>query len=66
VKPEGILQFFRYDHLPAQLAAVSQPFAEHAHEIVATIPQNPERTVALRKLLESKDAAVRAVLYKDA
>lgn len=29
------------------------------------VPRNPERTVALRKLLEAKDAAVRAVLFKD-
>lgn len=28
----------------------------------AEIPGGPERTVALRKLLESKDAAVRATL----
>ena len=29
------------------------------------LPRNPERTVALRKLLESKDAAVRALIAKD-
>lgn len=29
------------------------------------LPRNPERTVALRKLLEAKDAAVRARLAKD-
>ena len=28
------------------------------------LPRNPERTVALRKLLEAKDAAVRAALTK--
>jgi len=27
------------------------------------LPRNPERTVALRKLLEAKDAAVRAALF---
>jgi hypothetical protein len=32
---------------------------------VRPLPRNPERTVALRKLLESKDAAVRALLAKD-
>jgi hypothetical protein len=30
---------------------------------VGKLPANPERTVALRKLLEAKDCAVRAVLY---
>jgi len=39
-------------------------FALLANEIVATIPRNPERTVALRKLLEAKDCAVRAMLYQ--
>jgi hypothetical protein len=35
-----------------------------AEQIVETLPRNPERTVALRKLLEAKDCAVRAALYK--
>lgn len=30
------------------------------HHIVTSLPRNAERTVALRKLLEAKDAAVRA------
>lgn len=59
---EHILQFFAYTHLPAHLQAVSKPFGELANQIVATLPRNPERTVALRKLLEAKDAAVRAVV----
>lgn len=29
-----------------------------------TVPRNSERSVALRKLLESKDAAVRAAIAK--
>ena len=62
--PEHIMQFFAHAHLPPHLAAVSQPFAEHAQRIVETLPRNPERTVALRKLLEAKDAAVRALLAK--
>lgn len=61
---EPILQFFAYAHLPAHLQAVSKPFGEMAEQIVATLPRNPERTVALRKLLEAKDCAVRALLYK--
>lgn len=59
---EHILQFFTYDHLPRFLQDVSRPFADLAHSIVETVPRNPERTVALRKLLEAKDAAVRAVV----
>ena len=62
---EHILQFFAYAHLPQHLQAVSKPFGELANQIVNTLPRNPERTVALRKLLESKDAAVRALIAKE-
>lgn len=59
---EPILQFFAYEHLSPHLQAVSKPFGNLATMIVTTLPRNPERTVALRKLLE---AAVRAALYKE-
>ncbi len=65
MQPEHILQFFAYAHLPQHLQAVSKPFGDMATVIVETIPLNPERTVALRKLLEAKDAAVRALLAKE-
>jgi hypothetical protein len=75
---EPILQFFQYQHLPPHLQAISKPFCEMAHAMVAgdnvlqsgtttfgpPLPRNPERTVALRKLLEAKDAAVRASVYQ--
>lgn len=61
---DHIMQFFAYDHLPAALQDVSIPFANLAGYIVNHVPRNPERTVALRKLLEAKDAAVRAKLAK--
>ena len=61
---EHIMQFFAYAHLPEHLQKVSKPFGDLAQEIVDTLPRNPERTVALRKLLEAKDAAVRAQLAK--
>lgn len=57
---EPIMQFFKYDHLPPDKQATSKPFGELAEVIHSTLPRNPERTVALRKLLEAKDAAVRA------
>lgn len=59
----AIMQFFAYAHLPEHLQAVSKPFCELA-EHVADGPNNAETTVALRKLLEAKDAAVRAVLFR--
>lgn len=60
-----MLQFFKYAHLPEKLQAVSKPFGLLAKQMVETLPRNPERTAGLRKLLESKDCAVRALLYED-
>jgi hypothetical protein len=62
---EPILQFFAFEHLPPHLGEISAKFSNLAHSLVATLPRNPERTVALRKLLEAKDAAVRAKLFHD-
>lgn len=57
----ALLKFFAYAHLPKHLQERSAPFARLADE-VAFGPQNAEATVALRKLLEAKDCAVRAWL----
>lgn len=62
---DRMMQFFAYAHLPPHLQTASMKFAELAEYIVTNYPSNPERTVALRKLLEAKDCAVRAVLYKE-
>lgn len=61
---DDIVQFFDYEHLPIHLQQVSAPFGKLAKSIVAELPQCPERTVALRKLLEAKDAAVRCMVWK--
>lgn len=55
----SMLQHFDYDHLPAELGEVSKRFHDLAH-VTATDSSGPETTTALRKLLEAKDAAVRA------
>ena len=59
---EHILAYFKHSHLPPELQEVSQPFRVLAYELANRAPFNPETTVALRKLLEAKDAAVRAAL----
>lgn len=59
---DPILRYFEYRHLPEHLQATSRAFCDTASYIVGAIPRNAERTVALRKLLEAKDAAVRASL----
>lgn len=60
---ELILQFFAYKHLPNELQIISREFAKLAVHLVKTLPRNPERTVALRNLLNAKDCAVRSKLY---
>lgn len=57
-----MLKWFAWEHLPVHLQETSKTFAGLAKIIVSNIESGPERTVALRKLLEAKDAAVRAKL----
>lgn len=62
IAQDPILRFFHYAHLPAALQVRSKPFCDLAWLIIDGTPRNAERSVALRKLLEAKDAAVRAAL----
>lgn len=57
---DRMLKWFEWSHLPKHLQDVSLPFMGLAKIIVEGLAPGPERTVALRKLLEAKDAAVRA------
>ncbi len=59
---ERMMKWFAFEHLPPHLQEVSREFYNLAVKVVALIDGGPERTVALRKLLEAKDAAVRAKL----
>jgi hypothetical protein len=58
---ESILQFFERERSP--LTGMGSAFYLLARDIVEKLPRNPERTVALRKLLEAKEAAMRAATY---
>ena len=57
-----MLKYFTYEHLPEHLQKISKPFCDLANEFAAMDLNGPEVTVALRKLLEAKDCAVRAAL----
>lgn len=57
-----IMRYFAYEHLPEKLQEVSKLFCDLAEDIEILFPPSPEKSVALRKLLEAKDAAVRAAL----
>lgn len=59
MKQDDVARFFMYSHLPPNLQEVSKQFHALAKWIVETLPRCPQRTIALNKLLECKDAAVR-------
>ena len=52
--PEPIMQFFSYEHLPAHLAQISQPFADLANQIVATLSCNAEHSRRPRSTKHSR------------
>lgn len=60
---ERMLKWFEFSHLPPHLQVVSGEFYTLVRSVCTMIEPGPERTVALRKLLEAKDAAVRAVVH---
>ena len=60
-----IMRYFETRHLPAGLAVVSTQFRDLAEWVEENLPAGAEKSTALRKLLEAKDAAVRAALPGD-
>lgn len=59
-----IARYFDYEHLPAHLQRISKPCHDLAEQVIAALPDGPELTAGLRKLLEAKDCFVRAALDK--
>ena len=59
-----LLQYFEYAHLPEHLQEVSRPCGEMADRMVNALPDGPELTTGLRKLLEAKDCFVRTAVDK--
>lgn len=59
---KDIIEYFAYKHLPEKLQSVSKPFCDLANTVNRLEGDPREKAVALRKLLEAKDAAVRAAL----
>ena len=58
--PSTTIQYFSYEHLPLQLQEVSKPIYDLAHKMEETLPDGPEKSAGMRKLLEAKDCFVRA------
>ena len=55
----NMLEFFEYEHLPSHLQLTSISFYVLAHQLAETHVHSQELSMALRKLLEAKDCAVR-------
>ena len=58
----AVLNYFTWEHLPPHLRPPSEAIGKAAHELALTVPDGPEKTAGLRKLLEAKDCMVRAAL----
>lgn len=59
----AIARWFAHDHLPAgPVRGTSAKFSDLAEELIRTLPDGPELTAGLRKLLEAKDCFVRGAI----
>ena len=60
--PERLLKYFDFsaEYMPLLEVGIRDNYKGFAYDIVAAIPPTPERTVALRNLLDSMNACVRA------
>jgi hypothetical protein len=50
---------FAFDHLPSHLQDISKPCHDLAVAMVTNLPDGPELSAGLRKLVEAKDCFVR-------
>jgi len=62
---QHIARYFDYAHLQDPQRGFSQQCYDLAANMIADLPDGPELTAGLRKLLEAKDCFVRATLDLD-
>lgn len=60
--PTTTAKYFSYSHLPEHLQSVSKPLGDLAEQMESDLPDGPEKSAGMRKLLEAKDCFVRAAL----
>ena len=58
----SIARYFGYEHLKTPLRQVSEQCHDLAAAMISDLPDGPELTTGLRKLLEAKVCFVRAAL----
>lgn len=61
---QQIYRYFAWSHLPGHIQPVSKLCGELATQMILSLPDGPELTTGLRKLLEAKDCFVRTALYE--
>lgn len=61
-----LMRWFRYEHLTRSPRSTSAECERLAIEMIEELPDSPELTTGLRKLLEAKDCFVRAALAAQA
>lgn len=59
---QHVAQYFSFEHLPEPLRAISAKCADLSAEMILALPDGPELTAGLQKLLEAKDCFVRAAV----
>jgi hypothetical protein len=59
---DPLLRWFATAHLQPNLRPLVEAYVVLAHQIVNSCDPSPERTLALRDLIASKDNAVRALI----
>lgn len=60
--PSTTAKYFAHAHLPMKLQAVAKPLGLLAAQLESLLPDGPEKSAGMRKLLEAKDCFVRTAL----
>jgi len=60
--PTNVDKYFAYSHLPEHLQEISKPVGDLQILMESLLPDGPEKSAGMRKLLEAKDCFVRAKL----
>jgi len=60
--PSTTIKYFGFAHLPNKLQRFSAPIKTLAEFMEDKLPDGPEKSAGMRKLLEAKDCFVRAAL----
>ena len=60
--PSTTAKYFAHAHLPMRLQAVAKPLGLLAAQLESLLPDGPEKSAGMRKLLEAKDCFVRTAL----